>query len=100
MVWPNYPLCKEPKALLYDGIRIFHFLYAIYMSQKKIRFQEPTEPSAQWTESSEIMMLAREAGSLCTWSSDIFVEWKVEVNSATARENHDKRNAMIQKLET
>jgi hypothetical protein len=62
MVWPseNYPLCKEPKAPLFDGIRKFPFLYAINMSQKKIRFQEPTVPSAQWTESSEIKMPARE----------------------------------------
>ena len=58
----NYPLCKEPKAPLYDGIRIFPFLYAINMSQKKIRFQEATEHSALWSESSEIK-LAHEAGS-------------------------------------
>jgi hypothetical protein len=70
------------------------------MSQKKIRFQEPTEPSTQWTESSDIKMPAREAGSCCTWLSHIFVEWMVEVNSATTSENHEKQNAVIQKLET
>jgi hypothetical protein len=45
-------------------------------------------------------MLGREGGSCCRWLSHIFVEWMVEVNSATLLENHDKRNAKIQKLET
>ena len=45
-------------------------------------------------------MLGREAGSYCRWLSHIFVAWMVEVNSATPHENHDKRNAKIQKLET